>query len=106
MKAWMNDLDEVGSLLAIQYSTDNQNFQVLDQWQGVHTGGTWSPAREMGGSFEAVVPEGGFLYVKISSTRPKGSGTAFLIDDLAFGAELGPLSFASGLIGIRSLGFP
>jgi|GEM_PF-6611107 len=95
MKAWMNDADQNVSTLSVHVSGDNQTYHPLSEWAGAATEGQWSGPHELGGPFEAAVPDGGFFYIRISNTRPSGSGTCFLIDDLEITANPGPQSYAA-----------
>lgn len=107
LDAWMHDASANNfSDFSIQYSTDNVNFTTLASVTGA--GGGLQSLGTIGGTFNAAVAADEFLYVKMDSFRPAGSGngTGYAFDNISVSAIPEPATWAAIIaLAVTGLGF-
>lgn len=119
MDNWWGDRDNDSATMSLAYSTDNVTFTTLDSFTTFNNSTTVSK-RDLGGTFNANVADGSFLYVRVANLRPgavanaldtaggTGNGAMLIIDNWNVTAIPEPSTvafFASALAGLAYLFF-
>ena len=98
------DNDNNRADFVISYSTDNSAYTVLQTIQGYNTGGNWTSNLAPSLTINDTVADGGYLYIRMESLRPGGSGSGgtWLMDNISVTAipEPATLSILLGAAGV------